>query len=147
MPEQRARRAERLDRAHDVELAVRAREHDHADGRAHGVASAVASCTTSIGVALDHGVGEQPVAHVVDLRAGVGFGVGVEREADRLRDRHRGHVVVPERGERPFDRRARGVEHPGQVGDVDPHRVAHAHSSLANQVSKLSPVIASYAST
>ena len=35
VPEHLGRRAERLDGPRDIELAVRAREHDHTDARAH----------------------------------------------------------------------------------------------------------------
>ena len=49
-----------FDRAADIELAVRAREQDDTDARAHEIVDLVG---------LDHRVGEQSLAHLLHLRA------------------------------------------------------------------------------
>ena len=111
-------------------------------------------------VRLDHRVGEQPLAHLVDLRArGVGVG-GVDDEPDHLADVHLRDVRVAERRQRPLDRRAGRIGDPGPV--ASPRRRA-ANAGMARsyqpsrrdasvtrrapyQSARLAPVRSSYAS-
>jgi low temperature requirement protein LtrA len=77
-------------------------------------------------VALDHRVGEQSPAHLVDLRSRSGLVGCVENEPNALADRDVTHVRVSQRGECPLNGGALGIGDAGKVSDLDSGFVPHA---------------------
>ena len=102
----------------DVELAVRAREHDDTDRGT--VTRSTTSYASITGLARRR-------SHISFTCARAAVGIGrVDHEVDRLADVHLRDVRVAERGQRPLDRRARRIGDAGQVRDFDV-RVEHRH--------------------
>src|SRR5207244_2952637 len=88
-------------------------------------------------VVLDKGVGEQPLAHLLEAR-----GV-VDLELDEPPDAHVAHISEAECRKRPLDGLALRVEDAGLGPDEDPR----PHGAVrASQWSNDSPAIFSYAS-
>ena len=105
-----------------VLLAVRPGEQHDADPR-HDAAAPCRARIDHRGV-LDHRVGEEAGAHVLDLGPGRRLVGGLEAEADRLADPHALHAVEAEVGQRALD----GL--PLRVGHAFPQTDLHLHVEL-----------------